>query len=66
MYAAVLVSTARQAERAAKRLGFPVVLKVVSPDLLHKSDAGGVQVGWHEPGQVRPVADDRAGRQAPA
>jgi len=43
--AAVLVSTARQAERAAKRLGFPVVLKVVSPDLLHKSDAGGVQVG---------------------
>jgi hypothetical protein len=28
--------------------------------------SGGVHVGWHEPGQVRPVTDDRADRQAPA
>lgn len=51
--AAVLVTTAEQAERAAKRLGFPVVLKVVSPDLLHKSDVGGVQVGLKSIDDVR-------------
>ncbi|NOX33512.1 MAG: CoA-binding protein [Deltaproteobacteria bacterium] len=29
----------------AAKLGFPVVMKIVSPDILHKSDAGGVVVG---------------------
>jgi acyl-CoA synthetase (NDP forming) len=29
---------------AARRLGFPAVLKIVSPDILHKSDPGGVKV----------------------
>lgn len=33
-----------EAVAAAKQLGYPVVLKVVSPDALHKSDAGGVLV----------------------
>ena len=28
----------------AKKIGFPVVMKIVSPDILHKSDAGGVKV----------------------
>ena len=39
---------ARDPEEAgclAERLGCPVVLKVVSPDVVHKSDAGGVLVG---------------------
>lgn len=31
--------------RSAEKLGFPVVLKVVSPQVIHKSDAGGVAVG---------------------
>ena len=30
---------------AAGRIGFPVVMKISSPDILHKSDAGGVKVG---------------------
>lgn len=30
---------------AAAELGYPVVLKIVSPDILHKSDAGGVKIG---------------------
>lgn len=38
----VLVATAEEAVAAARALGFPVALKVQSPDLSHKSDIGGV------------------------
>ncbi len=40
------------AERVAERLGDEVVMKVVSPDILHKSDIGGVEVGVPS-GEVR-------------
>ena len=33
-----------EAVELAKKIGFPVVMKIVSPDILHKSDAGGVKV----------------------
>jgi acyl-CoA synthetase (NDP forming) len=46
-----LAATAEAAVMAARRLGYPVVLKACSPDLLHKSDAGGVRLG---------LGDDRA------
>lgn len=48
-----VAATATEAVGAARRLGFPVVLKLCSPDLLHKSDAGGVRVGLSDEGQVR-------------
>ena len=41
---------------AAERLGGPVVLKIVSPDVLHKSDVGGVALGLNGPNQVRAAA----------
>ena len=40
-----LATTAAEAGKIAENLGFPVVLKVVSPDILHKPDAGGVLTG---------------------
>lgn len=40
----VLVKTVKEAIEASRMIGFPVVLKVVSPDALHKSDIGGVAV----------------------
>ncbi|GGO64301.1 acetate--CoA ligase family protein [Nonomuraea cavernae] len=40
-----LATSAEEAARIAGEIGFPVVLKIVSPDILHKTDAGGVLVG---------------------
>ncbi|RJP76749.1 MAG: CoA-binding protein [Desulfobacteraceae bacterium] len=42
-----------QAVAAAEKTGYPVVMKVVSPDALHKSDVGGVMVGVADPDAVR-------------
>ncbi len=40
-----LAKTPEEAGELAEKMGFPVVLKVVSPDISHKSDVGGVIVG---------------------
>jgi acetyl coenzyme A synthetase (ADP forming)-like protein len=40
-----LAKSAEEAAKLAKDMGFPVVLKIVSPDILHKTEAGGVLVG---------------------
>src|SRR6202163_2632250 len=40
-----VAKSAGEAARMATDMGFPVVMKIVSPDILHKSEAGGVMVG---------------------
>jgi acetyl coenzyme A synthetase (ADP forming)-like protein len=40
-----LATSAKEAARLADGIGYPVVLKIVSPDILHKTEAGGVVVG---------------------
>lgn len=40
-----LASSADEAVEVAEHVGYPVAMKVVSPDIVHKSDVGGVRVG---------------------
>jgi len=40
-----LARTKKEAISLSKRIGFPVALKIASPDITHKSDSGGVKLG---------------------
>jgi acetyl-CoA synthetase (ADP-forming) len=40
-----IASSPEEAKSYAEKLGYPVVLKIISPDILHKTDVGGVLVG---------------------
>jgi acetyltransferase len=42
-----------QAVEIARRIGYPVVLKIASPDILHKTDVGGVKVGLRNAEEVQ-------------
>lgn len=42
-----------EAVQIAKEIGFPIVMKIVSPDILHKSDAGGVKVDIRDEDGIR-------------
>ena len=48
-----LAKTEEEAVALAKKVGFPIVMKIVSPDILHKSDAGGVKVNIKDDEGVR-------------
>ncbi len=48
-----LAASAGEAVAVAKKLGYPVVLKVVSHDISHKSDVGGVAVNLKDADEVR-------------
>ncbi len=50
---AELVTDEDAAVAAARRFGWPVVLKAVADDLTHKSDIGGVRLGLNDPEAVR-------------
>lgn len=43
-----LATSAQEAVKSADDMGYPVVMKIVSPQIIHKSDAGGVKVGLED------------------
>ena len=47
-----LARSLEEAVEAAEHVGYPVVLKVVSPDIVHKSDVGGVVLGLRSEEEV--------------
>jgi acyl-CoA synthetase (NDP forming) len=55
---AQLAKSADEAAQLAEKAGFPAVLKIVSPEITHKSDIGGVKVGLASAAEVRQAFDD--------
>lgn len=49
----ILAKTPEAAAEAAQEIGFPIVLKIASPDILHKSDIGGVALNLRSVEEVR-------------
>jgi len=52
-----IAQTAAEAVKIAKKIGFPVVAKVVSADILHKSDIGGVMLNLNSSAEVKKAFD---------
>jgi acetyltransferase len=48
-----LVTSADEAVELSRRIGFPIVMKIVSPDIIHKSDMGGVKLNLASAQQIR-------------
>lgn len=48
-----VAKTEKDAIRMAEKAGYPVVLKIISPDIIHKSDAGGVAINLKNEDEVK-------------
>lgn len=57
-----MVKSADEAVKAAKKIGYPLVMKIVSPQILHKTDVGGVKVGINNDADVKKTFNDMYGR----
>jgi 3-hydroxypropionyl-CoA synthetase (ADP-forming) len=57
-----LVKSADEAEKKAREVGFPLVAKIVSPQILHKTDVNGVKVGLNSEAAVKETFNDMHGR----
>jgi acyl-CoA synthetase (NDP forming) len=57
-----IAQTAAEAVKIAKKIGFPVVAKVVSADILHKSDIGGVVLNLNSAAEVKKAFADITAR----
>ena len=52
-----LAATVDEAVEAGGQLGYPVAMKIVSPDIIHKSDIGGVKLNLNSPAEVPDAFD---------
>jgi acetyltransferase len=57
-----VAGSAAEAARAAAQVGYPVVLKILSPDISHKSDVGGVALDLRDEASVRHAAEEMLAR----
>lgn len=55
--ASAFAPTQEDAERAAAAIGFPVALKIVSPQILHKTEVGGVALGLSSEAELKQAAE---------
>jgi len=53
-----LAKNQKEAVSISQKIGFPVVLKIVSPDVVHKTDAGGVKLGLENVSEVKKAYND--------
>ncbi len=53
-----VVNSADEAVKSAKEIGYPVVCKIVSPDILHKTDAGGIKLNLQSDEEVKQAFDE--------
>ena len=66
--AGAVAQTPGEAGAVAARIGGPVAVKLVSPDITHKTDVGGVRLGLRSPDEVETAARlmlERVGREHP-
>jgi acetate---CoA ligase (ADP-forming) len=54
----ILAASASEAAKAAEGMGFPVVMKISSADITHKTEAGGVRLGIRDANQAAAAYDD--------
>jgi acyl-CoA synthetase (NDP forming) len=53
-----LANTQKEAVSLSRKMGFPVVLKIASPDVIHKSDSGGVKLSLNNAYDVKKAYDE--------
>jgi acyl-CoA synthetase (NDP forming) len=53
-----LAKTQKEAVLLSQRTGFPVALKIASPDVIHKSDSGGVKLSLNNTAEVKKAYDE--------
>jgi acyl-CoA synthetase (NDP forming) len=58
---AMFADSAERAAAAGSKLGFPLAMKIVSPDIIHKSDAGGVKINLNSQAEVQKAFDEIVG-----
>lgn len=58
---AMVAESAEKAAEAAGAIGFPLAMKIVSPDIIHKSDAGGVKINLSSEAELRQAFDEIRG-----